>query len=87
MFGNLGVHILKCPTGRYTFVGSLPETLGKWETASTADVMGGRAKKDGKGNIVTLKFPTFDTLDNALGYATARGVSCAVAPNALPGSK
>jgi hypothetical protein len=75
MLGNLGVHILDCPNGRFAFVGTLPACLGDVVPASTADVMGGRAFEAPNGAIVTMKFPVFDTRAEAVAHAAARGVT------------
>ena len=76
MFGNLGVHIIQYPTGRFGFVGTLPGILGDIVPATTADVMGGRAHEHPHtGEIVTIKFPSFETRDAAIAHATSRGVA------------
>mgnify|MGYP001579968304 CR=1 FL=1 len=74
MFKNLGLHIIKFPSGRYGFVGSIPTTLGTEIMASTAAVMGGRAYRNAEGEIVELKFPSFDTEAKAQAFATSKQV-------------
>lgn len=49
MFNFQGVtHVLDCPNGRFTWVGSVPSTLCDARTPTTADVMAGRVAPDGK---------------------------------------
>ena len=74
MFGNLGVHILKCPTGRYAYVGTLPTVLAEIVPATMADTMGGRSFRDDTGAIMAYRFPTFANEGDARIYAAMRGV-------------
>jgi hypothetical protein len=64
IFGNLGVHVIQFPSGRFGFVGTLPVSLGAPAT-SAADAMAGRK----------VKFPVFETKQAALDHATERGVA------------
>jgi len=73
MFGNLGLHILKCPTGKYTYVGSIPAALCLEVPATTSDVMGQRAHKSEDGSLVAWKTPVFESEDAARDFALARG--------------
>ncbi len=67
MFKNMGLHTIKCPTGKFAYVGSIPVALAEIVEASTSDVMGGRAWTDeATGKIVTTKFPVFDTNEAAV---------------------
>jgi hypothetical protein len=76
MFGNLGVHIIKYPTGRYGYVGTLPAILGDAVRATSADIMGGRAETSPiDGQAYTLKFPSFETAAAARAYAADRGIT------------
>lgn len=62
-------HIIKCPTGKYAYVGKVPCCLGEIVPATNSDVMGGRAFKNPdnpEGDLVTVKFPVFDTQDEAI---------------------
>ena len=43
MFGNVGLHVIKFPSGRYGYVGSVPSSLGNEVKANRSDIMGGRA--------------------------------------------
>jgi hypothetical protein len=62
MFGNLGIHIIQYPTGRYGFVGTLTPTLGTVVPANLDDIMAGRAATNPHdGKAYTVKFPTFET--------------------------
>jgi hypothetical protein len=73
MFGNMGLHIIKFPSGRYGFVGSIPSNLGTEVAANTSAVMGGRAFRNASGDIVEIKFPVFDSETEAREFAAARG--------------
>ena len=68
------VSIIKFPTGRYGYVGSVPAKLGKEVKATKSDVMGGRAYKNAQGEIVTVKFPSFETENDARTFAASVGV-------------
>jgi hypothetical protein len=72
-FGSLGLHVIKFPSGRVGYVGTIPAALGDEVPASTAAVMGGRAFKNAAGEIVEIKFPSFETDDAARRHAAARG--------------
>jgi hypothetical protein len=52
---NYGLHIIKAPSGRYTYVGAVPAALCAIVPASKADVMGGRAYESVDGDLVTAK--------------------------------
>jgi hypothetical protein len=70
---NMGVHVIKFPSGLYGFVGSLPTVLATPRPATYADVMAGRAfKRDGE--LLTWQFPAFDLASDARDYASSRGV-------------
>jgi len=75
MLGNLGCHLMHFPSGRFGYVGTIPTALGETAPASTSDVMGGRAFKDESGAILTWKFPTFPTAEEAIDHAKAKGVA------------
>ncbi len=75
MFGNLGCHVNKFPSGRWGYVGTLPTILAQEIPASTSAVMGGRAHRDANGAIMEWKFPTFETRDEAVAFAAARNVT------------
>ena len=70
MFGNLGLHVIKFPSGRYGFVGSIPVTLGAEVPASEAAVMGCRSHWNAdRTELLEWKFPTFE----ARAFAADRG--------------
>jgi hypothetical protein len=73
MIGNLGLHVIKNPAGTYSYVGSIPKVLGMEVPASTSAVMGQRAYRDERGDIVELRFPVFKTEADAREYAAAHG--------------
>ena len=76
ILGNLGVHVMQFPSGRWGFVGSLPAMLGDEARASAADVMAGRAYTR-EGAAYRVNFPVFDTRWQAEKHAETRGVTLA----------
>lgn len=80
MFGNLGVHIIKFPSGRFGFVGTLPANLGNIVSATKADVMAQRSFWGRDGELYAVKFPTFNTLDQAFWHAEERGAKITQGP-------
>lgn len=74
---NLGTHVLLCPSGRYTFVGSVPVELCDIRPATKSDVMGGRAYEDESGATVCARPRVFDTESAAREAAIAAGVNLA----------
>jgi hypothetical protein len=69
-----GLHILKCPTGKYTFVGSIPVNLMLWRKATPADVTGQRAFYGIDGiTLVAYITPIFDDAISACAYANGLG--------------
>jgi hypothetical protein len=66
--GSLGLHIINTPSGRYTFVGSIPAHLVETVRATKADVMGGRAWRNEDGEVVTARVPTFSSYQEAMNY-------------------
>jgi len=73
MFNNLGLHLQKYPTGRYGYVGSPPYALGIEAKPTTDDIRAGRFTTNTEGKTVTIKFPTFDTVQAAIDHAKRRG--------------
>jgi hypothetical protein len=73
MFGNLGLHIIQFPSGRFGFVGNIPTTLGLEIPASTAAVMGCRTHRNAAGELLEWKFPSFNTEAEAREFALSRG--------------
>lgn len=78
MFGNLGLHVIKFPSGRYGYVGSIPTVLGEQVPASTAAVMGQRAFWNEARDLVEWKFPVFESEAEARTFATSKGVEVSV---------
>lgn len=74
---KLGTHIIKFPSGKWGFVGTLPIALGKTVPATLSDIMGGRAWRDDTGACVAPKFPVFDSESDARLHAVAVGVEVA----------
>ena len=73
MFRNLGLHIIKFPSGRFGFVGSIPGALGHEVAASRAAVMGCRSYYNAAGELVEMKFPTFESEQEARDFAASKG--------------
>lgn len=71
--GSATLHVIQFPSGRYGFVGSVPKALGDIVPATRSDVMGGRAFRNEYGEIVTVKFPSFSTEDEARDFASYHG--------------
>lgn len=72
--GKMGVHIIQFPSKRFGYVGSVPAALGHEVTATKADVMGCRSHRNAAGELVTWKFPTFDTEAEARVFAKSKSV-------------
>ena len=65
--------VIKFPSGRFGYVGSIPTELGAEVPATKADVMGQRSHYNAKRELVTWKFPTFETEAHALDFARSKG--------------
>lgn len=78
MFGNLGLHVIKFPSGKFGYVGSIPIDLATMVPATTSDVMGGRASRDETGKLVAPKFPAFDTESEAIEFALSKGFTAEI---------
>ena len=70
---NYGIHIIKYPTGLYGLVGTLPYELGNEAKPSKEDIMGGRFTTNQKGETVTIKFPTFNNVQDVITHVERRG--------------
>ena len=73
MFGNLGLHGIKFPSGKFGFVGSVPVELCTLVPASANDVLGNRAFRNEKNDLVTWKIPIFDSRESADEFAKSKG--------------
>ncbi len=71
--GGLGLHVHEPRRGVFAFVGSIPLALAEMVPATSADVRGGRATRDERGQLVAPKFPTFTSRIDAEIYAAVRG--------------
>ena len=72
---NLGLHIIKYPTGTYGYVGRCPVELGEPVPATKADVMGGRSYWGKNGELLTIKWPVFATRQEAIDHAASVGIT------------
>jgi len=70
---NVGLHVIQFPSGRFGFVGAVPGDLGYEVPANKSAVVGGRAFKNAKGDLVEMKFPSFDTRAQAVAHANRKG--------------
>ena len=68
-----GCHIIKTPTGKYTFAGDVPFNLCNTHEASQNDVMTGRCYK-WNGKIMTWRVKSFNSECEARNYAQSVGV-------------
>jgi len=75
MFRFGGCFLLKVPSGKYTFVGSVPLELCGERKPTYSDIMGGRLCKNAKGKVVAWTEKVFDTEQAARLYASEKGVS------------
>ena len=69
MLGNMGVHVLRCPTGVWTFAGTIPVALCDIVPASAAALLWQRAYLDGAGNAVEARRRLFETEAEAREFA------------------
>ena len=72
MFGNMGLHVIKNPTGTFSYVGSIPVALCQEVPATYLDIMGLRAHGE-PGHAMTWKAPVFNSAKEAVDFAEARG--------------
>lgn len=68
-FGNLGLHVIQYPSGRFGFVGSIPFELCETRKPTIEDVMGLRVQDDG----LVYHSPVFSTQKEAIEFAAAKG--------------
>jgi hypothetical protein len=72
MFGSLPLIVMRAPSGKYIYRGSIPGELGTAVPATTSAVMGGRAfLVDGK--CFEMSFPAFATSAEAVAFAVSKG--------------
>ena len=70
---SFGLHIIKAPSGRYTYVGTVPAALCGIVAASKSDVMGGRAYESVDGDLVTVRPLSFASYGEAWDTAIYAG--------------
>ena len=70
---KLGLHVIRLPSGRFGYVGSIPHALCQAIPADKSAVMGGRAFRAANGELVEWKAPAFDTEQDARTFAMDRG--------------
>jgi hypothetical protein len=71
--GNLGLHLDHFPSGKWGYVGSVPAALTNIVPATKDDVMGGRAFKNDKDDLVAPRHMAFNSPIEALENARALG--------------
>ena len=69
-------HIIKFPSGRWGYVGSVPLVLGELVPANRSAVLGCRTIP-GENGPMMFKAKTFETETEARDYATIQGVTLA----------
>lgn len=73
MFGhNLGLHIIKFPSGKWGYVGSVPVSLHDIVPAKQSDVFGCRAWEGDNGKLYAHRCPVFDTEKEAREFAESK---------------
>jgi hypothetical protein len=73
---KVSLHIIQFPSGRFGYVGSIPTDLGEKVPADRAAILGCRSFRDPEtGESMMWKFPSFDTLEEAIAHAKDRGHS------------
>ncbi len=76
MFGhNLGLHVIRFPSGRWGYVGNVPVSLATAIPATDAAVFGCRAWRAESGALMEWKFPTFDSCEGAVAFAQSNGLA------------
>lgn len=70
-------HIIKFPSGRWGYVGSIPLCLGDVLPADTSAVLGCRTFPGEDGRPIMFKAKHFNTEQEAREYATIQGVTLA----------
>lgn len=65
---NLGLHVIQFPSKRFGFVGHIPGELGVAVKPTKEDIMAQRTHYDREGNVWTMKFPSFETRDEAVAH-------------------
>ena len=71
--GSLGLHVIKFPSGRFGYVGSIPVDCCRELPADTAAIMGCRTRRNAAGELGEYRTLTFDTEQEAIDHATAQG--------------
>lgn len=73
MIGSkVGLHVIKFPSGRFGFVGSIPVSCCRRMKADKSAIMGGRAIREGD-ELVEYRTMTFETEQEALDHADSCG--------------
>lgn len=72
---NLGLHVIRFPSGRFGYVGAVPHALCESILADRSAVMGGRAFSAPDGTLREWKAPSFPTEAEAVAFAKGRGFS------------
>ena len=76
MFKITTCHIIKFPSGRWGYAGTIPLRLGELVTADMPAVLGCRTIP-GENGPMMFKAKTFETETEARNYATIQGVTLA----------
>ncbi len=76
MFKITNCHILKFPSGRWGYVGSIPLCMGELVPANTPAVLGCRTIT-GENGPMMFRAKTFETENEARNFAAIQGVTLA----------
>ena len=74
MINITNCHIIKFPSGRWGYVGSIPLVLGELVPADTPAVLGCRTTP-GENGPMMFKAKTFETQNEARNFAAIQGVT------------
>lgn len=66
--GKLGLHVIKFPSGKYGYVGSIPVDCCRRLKADRSAIMGCRAVREGE-ELVEYRTMVFETQKEALDHA------------------
>lgn len=78
---NLGLHIIKFPSGNFGFVGTIPNEICDIVPATKNDVLGGRAFYDSNDELVTAKPPSFKDINDAVSHLERFGLDYEILPS------
>ncbi|MFG6500166.1 hypothetical protein [Sulfitobacter sp. 1A15106] len=72
-FSRVSLHVICAPSGRYLYVGNVPEELCLPVPSTRSDRLSGRAFEDAEGNSMTMRPMSFATEAEAVAFADLCG--------------